>query len=157
MRWLDTDFGRYVLCPAAAVRNWQGTEVDAIISQEIASVLVPGVGHVISLGGEPMPVAYFPESGTIVRWYFGESDEDVVEAVRLALLREDWVAGAKIRVAGEMTLFDSASRGYDISPHECLQVHLEDGDYEVLSVETDYEETTSLRLDRLVRAHLPKC
>ncbi|WP_329382808.1 hypothetical protein OG625_20180 [Streptomyces sp. NBC_01351] len=75
MRWLETDFGLYALCPDAYVADWDGTEADATAADSAGRLVLPGHGDVLTLGGEPLPIACVENVMTFVRWVAGDDDE----------------------------------------------------------------------------------
>ncbi|WP_345039353.1 Imm21 family immunity protein [Streptomyces sannanensis] len=152
MRWLETDFGLYVLCPNAYVADWDGTEADAVAADSVGKISLPGHGDVVTLGGEPLPIAYIQHAMTFVRWVAADDDQGLERAVEAARESSDWQDLFEIALEGRYTLLDSAMRGSDVSDSDIFRIDVPKGKYRVQSLSIFPGDESEFRLDRLILA-----
>ncbi|UQA35621.1 MULTISPECIES: Imm21 family immunity protein [unclassified Streptomyces] len=150
MRWIDTDFGLYALCPDAYVADWEGTEADAVAADSVGMVSLTGHGDVLTLGGEPLPVAYLQNVRTFVRWVAADDDHGLEEAVEAAGGSSDWQDLFEIALDGRYTLLDSAMSGSEVEDSEIIRIDLPKGNYLVQSLTVSPDDESEFQLERLV-------
>ncbi|MEU9292479.1 Imm21 family immunity protein [Streptomyces sp. NPDC048266] len=150
MRWLETDFGLYALCPDFYVADWNGTEADATAADSVGKIVLPGHGDVLTLGGEPLPIAYLQDVMTFVRWVAAEDDHEVERAVEAAAGSADWQDLFEISLGGRYTLLDSATKGSEVEESDVFHVDIPEGRYRVQSLSIAPSDDAEFQLDRLV-------
>ncbi|MFI8323838.1 Imm21 family immunity protein [Streptomyces sp. NPDC085529] len=149
MKWLETDFGLYVLCPDSYVSDWAGTEAEAVAAEQTGRVGLPDHGDVLTFGGEPLPVAYLPQVVTFVRWVAAENDESLESAVHDAQSSE-WQDLFDVSLEGPYTLMDSGVPGDDVSEEDVIRLEVAKGTYRVQSLTVLPDDESVFQLDRLV-------
>ncbi|WP_055599633.1 Imm21 family immunity protein [Streptomyces aureus] len=150
MRRLETDFGLYALCPDSYVADWNGTEADATAADSVGKVVLPGHGEVLTLGGEPLPIAFLQDIMTFVRWVAADDDQEVERAVEAAAGSVDWQDLFEIALGGRYTLLDSATNGSEVEEPEVFHVGIPEGRYRVQSLEIPPSDDAGFKFDRLV-------
>lgn len=69
VNWLDgTDSGVYVLCPESRVADWEGTQGFTALEEYVSTIVLPGHGEILTIGGEALPVTYVPDLDRDCRW-----------------------------------------------------------------------------------------
>ncbi|MFE1905994.1 Imm21 family immunity protein [Streptomyces gardneri] len=150
MRWLETDFGLYALCPDAYVADWEGAEADGTAADSAGKIVLPGHGEVLTLGGDPAPVAYLPDVMTFVRWVAADDEEGLERAVEAAAGSAEWKDLFEIALGGRYTLLDSAASGSEVEESEVLHIDVPEGRYRVQSLLITPSDEAEFQLDRLV-------
>ncbi|WP_035846777.1 Imm21 family immunity protein [Kitasatospora azatica] len=145
--WLNTDFGRYVLCPASQVGSWQGTEADEVDMDAVGRVRIGGL-DALTLAGEPLQICYLADTMTFARQVFADDDELLPGAVRQAVADGEWDEGFTVRLGGRYLLMDLALPGAT-GAGESLEIVLPYGLYQVLFTTVTPTEDAQFRLDRL--------
>ncbi|MFG3498724.1 Imm21 family immunity protein [Streptomyces sp. NPDC047928] len=155
MRWLDeTDFGYYAVCPEPYLKDWDGTEADAVAGEYVGRITLPGAvgGDVLTLGGEPLPVAYHAPTMTFVRWIAADDDRGLEDAVERAARTAGWQdAGVEVTLGGRYVVLDSAARGDEVGEADVLRLNVQPGRYRVGSLVITPAEDTEFMLERLTR------
>ncbi|MFJ5829382.1 Imm21 family immunity protein [Streptomyces sp. NPDC093089] len=135
MDWLDgTDYGHYALCPAPYLASWNGTEADAVSSEHVGKVVLPGHGDVLTLGGQGLPVAYLDRVTTFVRWVACDDDAGLEDAVERAVHTHEWHDAFEITLGGPYVLLDSGALGAEVGEDEAIRVDVPPGRYRVQSL-----------------------
>ncbi|MFE0738007.1 Imm21 family immunity protein [Streptomyces sp. NPDC058855] len=150
MKWLETDFGLYALCPDSYVSAWAGTEADAVAAEPTGRVGLPDHGDVLTFGGEPLPVTYLPQVMTFVRWVAAEDDEGLESAVQTAQQSSEWQDLFEVSLEGRYTLMDSGVTGDDVEEEDVIHVEVPKGTYRVQSLTIIPDDESEFQLDRLV-------
>ncbi|MFF9324993.1 Imm21 family immunity protein [Streptomyces sp. NPDC014776] len=151
MRWLQTDFARYVLCPESAVEGWTGQEAIAAVPDYLSVIEHPSLGGLLCMSGEPMPIAYDESSRTFIRWDYADSEDAAAEALQKAEQSAAWTTGPMVHIPNEpVVLFDCGYAGSDVTPDNSCSIHLPQGRYLVRSLEMEISDSAAFRLDRLV-------
>lgn len=160
--WLDsTDFARYALVPEELLPSWTGTEPDEVMAAYVSAVRVAG-RDVLTLGGEPLPVAWLAESLTFARWYAADDDTGLLPAVEEAKSADGWEDVLQVDLGGRYVLTDAADDGDRILGHlrdargvrqpqgpEVLRVEVPSGRYLVQSLLVEPDPDTRFMLERL--------
>ncbi|MDX6758616.1 MULTISPECIES: Imm21 family immunity protein [Streptomyces] len=136
--WLDgTDFGYYALCPASYLQDWDGSEADEVFQAYVSKVTLPDGGEVLTIGGEALPVAYFPESMTFVQSVCADEGVDLHEEVERAVEAQGWQDAVEIALGGRYFLIDSGVPGAGTEEEYMIQVDIPHGRYQVQTLSID--------------------
>ncbi|MEU8761065.1 Imm21 family immunity protein [Streptomyces sp. NPDC048659] len=148
--WLDgTDFARYALIPEELLPVWEGTEADQVIGAYVSGFRLAG-RDVLTLGGEPLPVAWLAEELTFARWCYADDDTGLVRAVRGAAAAGGWEDGLSLELGGRYVLTDASYEADRMLGSEVLRVELDPGRYRVQSLVVEPDPDTQFMLERLV-------
>lgn len=150
MQWLETDFGLYALCPDSYMANWEGTEADVTAGEPVGKITLAGHGELLTLGGEPLNVAFLQRFMTFIRWVAAEDDQGLEEEVEAAMESEDWQDDFEITLGGRYVLLDSAMNGSDVSESDVIRIDIPEGRYRVQSLLITPAADAEFQLDRLV-------
>ncbi|MFF5447182.1 Imm21 family immunity protein [Streptomyces sp. NPDC012888] len=133
--WLDrTDFGVYALCPAGYVDDWDGTEALDTVSEHVGKIRLPDHGEVLTLGGEALPVAYFPQTMTFVRTIGHDDESGLHDAVERSEGAAGWRDDVEICLGGCYFLIDSMAPGAEAGEEYSIRVDVPPGRYRVQSL-----------------------
>ncbi|MFE6864986.1 Imm21 family immunity protein [Kitasatospora sp. NPDC057692] len=148
MRWINTDFGYYALCPVELLPSWTGNEADGTVLDDVAGIEFLG-RDVVTLSGEPLEVAWIPERFSFVRWISADGDGGIAEGLDAALGDPSrWEHCADVRLGGRYRLIDSACPGDYPHAGESIDVDLPDALYRILSLALETPDG-EFRVDRL--------
>ncbi|MGW2895915.1 Imm21 family immunity protein [Streptomyces sp. NPDC001212] len=150
VRWLETDFGLYALCPDSYVPDWDGVEADATAADSVGKIVLPDHGDVLTLGGEPLAITYLENAMTFVRWVAADDDQGLEAAVEAAARSADWQDHFEITLEGGYTLLDSAMGGSEVSESDVFHIDVPKGRYRVQSLLIAPSDEAEFQLDRLV-------
>ncbi len=179
MRWITSEGGPLLLLDEEGLEMWGGvlglltgppaqnswspggtpTDYDRACSIEgyIGSIAI-GAKRGIVFGDEPMRTAWVPceeaSGGTVVRWVFGESEDEFlgwVDRVPEASFRSD---GLFEVLRPKLLMFDSAVAGRNVKkrPSEYLSIELEPRSYAIETAVYQPDARTSMIVHRFVPA-----
>ena len=152
-----------------ATFRWDGPDSSACDYDRACDVdgylalLEIGDGQGLVLGGDPMGTAWWPlmasdgtgacMGGILIRWFYADSEADVIEAVA-RVPEAAWADDGLALVVGQEPLYlmDSASPGGELGEfvHEDhLKIHLPAGRYAVATAVVEPDPHTSLVLHQL--------
>ncbi len=140
---------------------WKGIRSDADVSDFDRACAVDdylGVaefagGVAVVLGDDPFPTAFLPApmvgGGYLLRWLWGEDEEDAVEALH-RIRPEDWTSEELIFDAGDgrLTLLDSLHPGSEAPQH--IDIELGPGRYAIATANVQPDENLCLMVHRLI-------
>ncbi|NQU24810.1 MAG: hypothetical protein HQ567_26300 [Candidatus Nealsonbacteria bacterium] len=175
MRWISSEGGPLLLLDERSLDRWGGV-VDEItgtpnneswspggkctdydracrINEYLGRIPV-GDAEALVLGDLPMQTAWIPgghrDDGVLVRWMFAESEEEVVDSLRIipgGIFRREFL----FRVEGpKLLLFDSGLAGRNVKsrPEEYLSIELEPGLYQIETAVYEPDEKTCMVVHR---------
>ncbi|GHE28605.1 hypothetical protein GCM10018781_80850 [Kitasatospora indigofera] len=155
VKWIDvSDFGYYALRPESHVAACDGAEFMDALEDCVARVLKPGLGEVLILGGEALPVTYLDRRMTFVRQYAAEDDSALEQAVDRAMGSDDWTDAFEIWLGGSYRLMDCLISGADAArtaETDTIRVHVPEGRDLVQSLFIEAFQGDQFMLERLVR------
>jgi len=156
-----------------ATFRWDGADSPACDYDRACDVdgylalLEIGTGQGLVLGGDPMSTAWWPRvapdgtgadrGGILIRWFYANSEADVIEAVE-RVPEAAWVDDGLTLVVGQAPLYlmDSGSPGGELGAFEKLgihedhlKIHLPAGRYALATAIVESDAHTSLVLHRL--------
>ncbi|MGW2400096.1 Imm21 family immunity protein [Kitasatospora sp. NPDC001664] len=157
LTWIDrTDFARYALLPEHLVSEWTGAEADDVIGEYAEAVRFAG-HDVLVLGGEPLPIAWFPDNLVFARWIYADDDGSLRSALEPALAGGAWEDAVTVELGGRYVLTDAGYDGERIlgldetqqSP-ELVRIELPAGRYLVQSLLVEPDPESAFYLERLL-------
>ncbi|MER8042906.1 Imm21 family immunity protein [Streptomyces sp. NPDC094032] len=156
--WIDgTDFARYALVPEGLLSSWEGTEADDVIGAYVSGFRLAG-RDVLTLGAEPLAVAWLGEHLTFARWCYAEDDAGLLPAVRAAMADDGWEDVLRVELGGRYVLTDAFYEGDRIlgclgdgrERVEAVRVELPVRRYRVQSLVVEPDPDTQFMLERLL-------
>lgn len=130
------------------------------------ALLEIGAGQGLVLGGDPMSTAWWPMTssdspanggGILIRWFYADSEADVIEAVQ-RIPEAAWIDDGLALVVEQAPLYlmDAASPGGELGEFDVLgihedhlKIHLSAGRYAIATAVVEPDAHTSLALHRL--------
>jgi hypothetical protein len=158
MRWIESAGGPLLLLSEKRLGDWGGvfdlisgpaatasyspggkpTDYDRACSVDaFIGVISVGTDEGVVLGDEPMRTAWIPyhsgNGGIVVRWVFGESEEEFlnwIDKIPESLFQAEGAFNVK---EPRLLLFDSAAAGCNVAtrPEEYLSIELQPGRYQI--------------------------
>ncbi len=150
--WLDgTDFGVYVLCPESRVADWEGTQEFTALEEYVSTIVLPGHGEILTIGGEALPVTYVPDYLTFVQNIGSDEGIDLPAEVARTMDARGWQDTVEISLGGRYGLVDALVPAAGTEEEYVLWVEIPDGHYRVQSLDLDLP-LGEFRLHRLTSA-----
>ncbi|MFE9685438.1 immunity 21 family protein [Streptomyces sp. NPDC006285] len=157
--WVESGGGPLIAIPEVVLPFWTGADGDELASDYDRACEVEGsvgllpVGNATALvlGDEPAATAYLPEHGTLVRWFAGDSERELLTGVPAALDTAVWGHEVHWQVPGTVVLFDAAWPGEGSARTGHLSIPLAPGRYAVRAAHAEPGPETWIGLVRLRR------
>jgi hypothetical protein len=143
-----------IAVPDAVLADWRGAPANfpdaegdygrACAVDGDLGVIPVGEAQALVFGDQPSNTTYVPERRAFLRWYAADSEQAILAGLDAALVEAEWEAGPAWEVPGPAVLFDSAGRGTDINPRNCLRIDLDPGRYATRSAYLVIDAVTSV-------------
>ncbi|MEU1851169.1 immunity 21 family protein [Streptomyces sp. NPDC019990] len=139
VEWVESGGGPLIAVPETVLPFWAGADGEETSSDydracEVdghVGLLPVGDSTALVLGDEPAATAYLPEQGVFVRWCAGDSEDELLASVPVAVDEAEWEPEVCWDVPGTVHLFDAAWPGAEPAGDDRVRVVLEPGRYGV--------------------------
>ncbi|MDQ0746926.1 hypothetical protein QF034_001157 [Streptomyces africanus] len=159
VEWVESGGGPLIAVPETVLPFWAGADGEETASDYDRACEVDGhvgllpVGDctALVLGDEPASTAYLPDHGMFVRWCAGNSEDELLASVPVAVDTAEWEPEVLWEVPGAVFLFDAAWPGAEPGPSgiERVRVRLQPGRYAVRAARVQPGAETWLGLVQL--------
>jgi hypothetical protein len=167
-QWVNCDGGPLILIEEKYLSNWEGSEEPsngrvveansrwglematdydrACDVEDYLGLINVGEGKAVVLGGDEMPTTWLAltenQEGFLIRWFYGESEFDVVGAAKSLSDELGKDEDFEFVVGNSDLILFAAAESADDKVYHRLKFNLANGNYKISTIEYENEQTS---------------